>query len=550
MGETEKHLPNKHPLITGTRTTSLGTLASRVLGMVRDMATATLLGMSGGGVMDAFVVAFRIPNLFRRLFGEGALTASYLPVLAAQIEEDPRQAWKLLSVMLTLLAGFLAVVVLLGEVLLAVGWLALADDPRTSLLLGLAAVMLPYALLICLVAQVAATLHAFSHFAAPALAPSLMNICWLIGAWLVAPYFAPNRAAQAYVLAVAVLIAGFLQLAVQWPVLRRYGFAFDFDWPAAQPAVVKILRATIPMLFGLAVTQINTLADSLIAWLLAATPQSGPTFDLAGWEIAYPMQQGAAGAVYYGERLYQFPMGILGIAVATAIFPLLSRHAARGDRNLLGEDLSLGLRLVICLGAPAGVGLMILAEPLARLLFERGQFSADDTARTARMISAYALAVWAYCAMPVIVRGYYALGDRITPLRVGTLAVAVNLGVNLSLIWWWAEVGLALGTAMAAMFQAIALVLLFSNRMTPIAWRPLAKTVLRSALATSIMAAAVFAVLMRIDPGPSVWSQAWRVGAPVAVGVMVYATAYRGLGGRELSTLLLANSIAEKPCDR
>jgi putative peptidoglycan lipid II flippase len=527
----------KHPLIVGARVTSLGTLASRVLGMLRDMATASLLGMSGGGAMDAFVVAFRIPNLFRRLFGEGALTASYLPVLSAQLEHDPRQAWKLVSVMLALLAVFLAGMVVFGELLLGLWWLVGGDAPETRLLLGLAAVMMPYAVLICLAAQMAATLHSLSHFTAPALAPTLLNLCWLAGALLVAPYFAPDRQAQAYVLAVAVLLAGFLQLGIHWPVLRRYGFVFDFDPAAARPAVRQIFGALLPTLFGLAVTQINTLADSLIAWGLAATPASGPTFQLAGRTIAYPLEQGAAAAIYYGERLYQFPLGILGIAVATAIFPLLSRHAARGQRRLLGEDLSLGLRLVVALGLPAGVGLMVLAEPLVRLLFERGQFTADDTARTARMVSAYASAVWAYCALPVVVRGYYALGDRERPVRVGTFCMGLNLGINAVIIWRLAEVGLAVGTAAAASVQAVVLVVLFSWRKAPLPWRPLLATIARAGAATAVMAVVGLQVLACLPAGSTLGWQLLRVGTPLAVSMAVYALVFRVLGGRELGML-------------
>ncbi|MCP4516437.1 MAG: hypothetical protein GY824_14565, partial [Delftia sp.] len=218
--------------------------------------------------------------------------------------------------------------------------------------------MMPYMLFICLAAQVAATLHACSRFGVPALVPTVLNVCWLVAALLIAPRFAPDREAQAYVVAFSVLIAGVLQLGVQLPLLRRLGFRFDYNWPASRDAVRKVVLAMGPMVLGLMITQINTLLDSLIAWGLAQAPE-GPSHIAWLGGVAYPMQQGAAASVYYGERLYQFPLGLLGIAVATSIFPLLSRHAARGDRRQLGADLTLGLRLVLFLGIPASLGLIM-----------------------------------------------------------------------------------------------------------------------------------------------------------------------------------------------
>lgn len=349
-------------LFAGFRVTSFGTLASRVLGMVRDMATAALLGLSGDGVMDAFVVAFRIPNLFRRLFGEGALAASYLPVLSAKLEHDRRAAWQLASVTLVWLAVILAAVVLVAEAVCAGVWLLYGDAPGMNLLVGLSAVMLPYLFFICLAAQVSGTLHALAHFSAPALAPTLLNICWLAAIWLIAPQWTDDKHLQAYVLAVAVLVAGVLQLAVQLPVLHRLGFRFDYNWQASREAVGEIVRSMGPMVIGLAVTQINSFFDSLLAWGLSAPADGSAKIAWLGGAIDYPLQQGAVAAIYYGERLYQFPLGLLGMAVATVIFPALSRHAARGQFDRLAEDLTVGVRLVLFLAVPASAGLVLIRK--------------------------------------------------------------------------------------------------------------------------------------------------------------------------------------------
>jgi putative peptidoglycan lipid II flippase len=528
---------DRHPLIAGARVTSLGTLASRVLGMARDMATAALLGLAGGGVMDALVIAFRVPNLFRQLFGEGALAASYLPVLTARLEEDRKAAWQLVSVGLTWLAVVLVGLVLLAELACWLAWLAWGDVPGVGLLVGLTATLMPYVLFVCLAGQLSVTLHALSHFGTPAMVPMMLNVCWLIAAWFVAPHFAPDKHAQAYVLAGSVLIAGALQLGMQLPVLRAIGFRFDYNWGASRGAIGQIARAMGPMLLGLAVTQINAITDSLIAWGLAATPDGPERIPWLDDAVRYPMQQGAAAAIYYGERLYQFPRGILGVAVATAIFPLLSRHAARGDRRKLGSDMTLGLRLVLFLGLPAGVGLIMLAEPLARLLFERGEFTPDDTARTARMIATYATAVWAYCALPILIRGYYAMGDRMTPVRIGLMAMGLNLALNLVLIWPLAEAGLAVATAVSAIIQAALLAVLFSLRKSPLDWHILGGTTARTVLSTALMAAAGYTVLSLIRPTDGLLNELARVFLPVTASVAVFLAAHRVLRGRELGIL-------------
>jgi len=594
--------PRRHPLIAGAQITGLGTMASRVLGMVRDMATAALLGLAGKGVMDAFVIAYRIPNLFRRLFGEGALTASYLPVLSAQLEKDRKSAWQLASVTFTWLTVVLAGLVVLGELLFGLAWLVWGEEPGVGLLLGLAAVMLPYLLLICLAAQVTATLHALSHFTVPALAPVVLNVCWLAAAWVAASYF-DQQTQQAYVLAVGVLVAGLLQLGVQLPVLRRMGFRFDYNWPASREGLGRVGRALAPMLVGLAVTQINTFLDSLVAWGLAApqisdlgfgnsdlgsqgppvqgphpgvpepqslapkpeipnpksqilTPKSEirnladpgpPPIPWLGGLVRYPLEQGAAAAIYYGERLYQFPLGVLGMAVATAIFPLLSRHAARGDRAKLGADLTLGLRLVLCLGVPASAGLVILAHPLAKLLFEHGQFTPADTLRAARMIACYGAGVGAFCALPVIIRGFYAVGDCGTPAKIAAWVVGLNLGLNLTLIWTpLQEAGLAVATSVSAGVQVAALMLIFSRHQAPLGWTALAATALRTLLCTLLMAVAgctALHLLGRCTPAEGLSGELARVLLPLLLSMAVYVASYSLSRGRELALLFGAEVV-------
>ncbi|MHB8900966.1 MAG: murein biosynthesis integral membrane protein MurJ [Thermoguttaceae bacterium] len=523
-------------LISGSRVTALGTLASRVLGMLRDSATAALFGLSGGGVMDAFVVAFRIPNILRRLFGEGALAVSYLPVLSAALQRDRREGWKLASVVLVRLGIVLLALVLAGEAGLVVLRIFGGESPETRLLVSLSSVLLPYTLFICLAAQASATLHALGRFALPALVPTILNLAWLVGVLVLAPYLSSDKETQAHIVSATIVAAGVMQLAVQIPGLRRAGFRFDYDPSAIDDDFWKIVGAMGPMVLGLMITQLNTLMDSLIAWAFAAPDTAARGIGWLG-NVAYPMEQGAVAALYYGERLYQFPLGILGIAVATAIFPLLSRHAARRDYHSLGEDLTLGLRLVLFLGIPAGVGLALLSEPLARLIYERHEFTSADTARTARVIAAYSIGVWAYCALPVLVRGFYALGDRLTPVRVGVSVVALNFGLNLALIWPMAESGLAVATSVGASVQAVALSLLFARKSVALDWSELRRTALRTLVATGVMAAAYEGSAWLVPPGRGWVPTVLEVLVPLTAATAAFLAAAWFLGAAELGLL-------------
>ncbi len=521
--------PNRRPL-AGLPVTSLGTLASRVLGMVRDMATAALLGLSGDGVMDAFVVAFRIPNLFRRLFGEGSLAASFLPVLTKELEHDPGAAWRLVSVTAVWLAATLALLVMAGEAACLLAWWLFGGDPDISLLVGLTAVMMPYLFFICLAAHISATLHACLHFGGPALVPTVLNVGWLGGAWVAAMWAAPDKISRAYVLAASIVLSGVVQLAFQLPLLSKIGFRFDYDWQATRQQVWTIVRNTGPMLVGLAVTQLNTFLDTLLAWMLAAGPGGPSTFSLAGMGVRYPLTQGAAAALYYGERLYQFPLGVLGVAVGTVLFPVLSRHVARGETHRLGDDISLGLRLVMYLGIPAGAGLMLIATPLARVLFERGEFTAADTLRVARMIVAYGVGVWAFCGLQVVVRGFYALGDQMTPLRIGGLTLALNLLLDVILMWPLAETGLALSTSLAAVAQLALLVAALGRHSLHLSWSALVRTMGGTLAATAIMLAAGASCRWLLPGGPDTLSLTASLAACIAVAAGAFFLSGQALG--------------------
>ncbi|HTQ38361.1 MAG TPA: murein biosynthesis integral membrane protein MurJ [Pirellulales bacterium] len=533
----------RHPLLTGTVITSVGTLASRVLGLVRDSAIAALFGLAAGGVLDALVIAFRIPNLFRALFGEGALTASYLPVFTQALEENRSSGWQLFRATMKWLALLLSIVTLIVELGIGVwAWLA-KDNPHVLLLAGLTAALLPYLILVCLMAITSATLQGLGRFGAPAFAPAALNACWIIGAVCVAPHVSSNPVVQGYALAACILIGGIAQWMVQWPALRAEGFMVkpalhaDHKFDSTLVQLRRIRLGMIPTTLALTVTQLNTLSDSVVAWALAA-PKNGPHTIAWLGNVAYPMEQGAAAAIYFGERLYQFPLGLIGIAAATVAFPLLAQHAARGDRAALAGDLTLGLRMVLLAAVPSAVGLVVLAQPIARLLFEHGRFTADDSQRAAGMIAVYGAGVWAYCALPVLVRAFYAVGDRITPLRVALGAVGLNLALDFTLIWPLAEKGLAAATAISAALQAGVLTMLFSKFHVPLVWRRLTATTVRSIVASAAMAAVSLLVLHSIPYHAGAWNACLRVVAPIMACVAVYGGVLTMIGRTEWGDLL------------
>jgi putative peptidoglycan lipid II flippase len=291
-----------------------------------------------------------------------------------------------------------------------------------------------------------------------------------------------------------------------------------------------------PLAVALSVTQINTLVDSLVAWGLTA-PAGKATIGWLPGAIEYPLRAGATAALYYAERFYQLPVGLLGVAVATVIFPLLSRHAAQGRRMQLGSDLVRGMQMICFTSLPAAVGLILLARPLAGLLFEHGAFTAADATRTAHTIAAYSLGVCAYCMLPVIARGFYAAGDLRTPLVASLIGMGINVSLDLALVWPLGECGLALATAISATVQSLVMARRFSQLHGPLEWRPLHATYAKTTCATALLGMAVLAVPYVLPAVGVRWHELWHVVGSVLAGACVFLLAARLLRCEELALL-------------
>jgi putative peptidoglycan lipid II flippase len=480
-------------MIKGFRLIAILTVVSRIFGMLRDMAFAYFLG--AGLIMDIWVIAFKIPNLARRIFGEGAATSSFIPVYAEQLKKDRQAACKLAHTVVTVLVVLLSGVVLVGLAIIAYLYRYHAPLESTRLMLILAALMLPYMVMICAEAILAGILNTHRHFAAPAAAPIVLNIVNITtlcaGGWVLG--LEPEQ--HVFLLAFGVLLAGVLQVGLQLVPMRRLGLTLRPAWEVHSEAFKQILWLMGPMILGMAVTQLNTLADDIIAKSLSGSAEKGEYFVMWGRQVRYPVWAGAVASLFYAQRLYQFPLGVLGISLATAIFPVLTDAAADRDNPRLVKTTLQGLQAAIFLALPSTVGLILVARPLVAAIYQRGRFTVEDTQLTSGVLICYAVGLCGYFMQQILPRTFYALKKSRTPAQTAVLAVVLNIILNLILIWPMGSEGLALSTAICSYIQ-VGILLGLLHRRTGIRpdadfWKAMGKT----ALGTAVMAAVGWAVL-------------------------------------------------------
>lgn len=428
MSATDIMVPKRQSLLRSTTLVSVMTFISRMVGFVRDMVLANFFGAQAG--MDAFFVAFRIPNFMRRLFAEGAFAQAFVPVLAEyQKTRSPEDVRTFIARIAGYLSSILTVVTLIGIIaapvivyLFAPGFIH--DGVRFELTTVMLRITFPFLMLVSLTAMAGAILNTFGYFGVPAFTPVLLNISMI----LAAVYLCPELPQPVIGLAWGVLIAGIAQLLFQLPFLYQRNLLIRPRVVRDDPGVNKVLKLMIPALFGVSIAQLNLMVDSIFASFLKV---------------------GSVSWLYYTDRLTDFPLGVFGVAIATVILPHLSRKHAEQSEVQYSRALDWGLRSILLIGIPAGLGLALFAMPLIASCFAYGKFHVYDLLQTQKSLMSLASGVPAFMMIKVLASGFYARQDISTPVKVGALSMLVNTILCSLLIWHFAHAGLTLASALA-----------------------------------------------------------------------------------------------------
>ena len=451
----------------------IATLTSRIFGFLRDMIVAGIFG--AGMATDAFFVAFRIPNLLRRLLAEGSLTVSFVPVFTDYLKNKNRnEAQKLANVTFSAASVLLVFVSIAGIILaplvvtvMAPGFIKSA--PLYDLAVYLTRLMFPYNFVSSLVALCMGILNSLRHFAAPALAPVVLNISIILSALFLRDVFHPSIVA----LAIGVVFGGILQLAMQFPFLLRMDVNLRPDFHFNHPGLKRIGTLMLPASFGAAIYQINVFVGTILASLL-------PT--------------GSVAFLYYADRIVELPLGVFAIAVGTATLPSFSQQASQGKLEELKKTISFSLRFLLFITIPATVALIALRVPIISVLFERGEFNVQATIQTARALLCYSLGLWAFSVMRIIVSAFYSLKDTKSPMKAAIVALIVNAALSAALMFPLKHAGIALATSIASSVNVIMLWVILKARMGKILDRRFYRSLTRTSLSSLIMLAVILSV--------------------------------------------------------
>ncbi|MAC15219.1 MAG: murein biosynthesis integral membrane protein MurJ [Alcanivorax sp.] len=515
MTEPTEKTPKKAGLMASTALVATMTMLSRVLGLVRDVVIARMLGASAGA--DAFFVALKIPNFFRRLFAEGAFNQAFVPVLSEYRSKGSMAATKLLVDRVAGTLGTVVALITLVGMLAAAGvvWLfapGFGDDPvKRALTVEMLRLTFPYLFFISLTAFAGGILNSWNRFAVPAFTPVLLNLSLIGCALFLAPQFAEDRMAVA--LAWGVLIAGVAQLLFQLPFLARLNLMPVPRMGWSDPGVRKIMTLMIPALFGASVYQLNSLVNTVLASLL---------------------ETGSVTWLYYTDRLIELPLGIFAVAIGTVILPSLSSKHVDASSEAFSRTLDWAIRMVLLIGLPAALALAVLAEPLLSTLFQYGEFTAFDVAKTAESLRAYSTGLLAAMLIKVLAPGFYARQDTRTPVKIGVIAMLANMAFGAMLVWEWHHVGLATAMALSAWLNAG---LLYLGLRRAGVYQPLKGWLLlwgRMVFAGIAMAAVTYWLSLQTQAWTEagVWNRIGWLSLIVASGLAIYGTSLLVLGLR------------------
>lgn len=444
---------------------SLLTVVSRVLGLVRDQLGAAIFGASV--LNSAFLTAFRLPNLFRRLLGEGSLTAAFLPTLQEELTANGRPgAYALLNKVVSWLAVVTGALVALAMLVFSQSRRLEGQDPKWYLVADLTVILFPYLAFVCLAAALNATLNVFQRFTEPALSPIWLNLSMIATLGGAGLHFASTPMGEMYWLCAGVLLGGFLQMTVPAVVLMRDGWRPRFDLERS-PRVREIAALMTPGFFGTAIYQVNIYVAGV---------------------LAYAVSDSAGTLLFYANRLMELPIGVFAIAVSTVVYPLIARHATERKFTAMGDDYRKGIRLILLINVPAAAGLALLSEPIIRVLFQRGQFDAAATHAMAPLLALFALGMPFFSIVNLTVRAFYSLKDTTTPVQVAMVDFIVNLGLSLALMRWLGAAGLVLASTTAIIVQTVLLKRALTRKLPEMHFAPLWPSVGKILVATLAMA--------------------------------------------------------------
>jgi putative peptidoglycan lipid II flippase len=492
------------------------TLVSRILGFVRDMVVALAFG--AGPVTDAFFVAYRIPNILRRLLAEGALSTAVIPVFTEYAAVHSRDELRRL-VRATLGVGLLTLVVTTLIGIAAAPWILRAiapgftsDAAQEALAVHLTRVMFPYLVLVGLSALAMGALNAENRFFASAVGPAVSNVGMIAGVALLAPHLDPPILA----LALGVLAGGVAQVIVQLPELARVGLLVTPSWEPRHPALPRIARLLVAAVFGLAALQVMVMVNTALASLLP----------------------GAVSFLYYADRVMEFPLGVFGIALASAALPAMSRQAAEGDTRGLAGTLNFALGLAVYICVPATVGLLVLRMPITRVLFERGRFTPTDTIATAQALSGYAVGLVAFAASRITAQAFYAVKRPGIAVRVGALSVGVNIVAAVALIGPVGHAGLAYASSVGALANLLGLLWMARRRFGRLGGRALLVSCLRTTAAAIPLGVWCWLALPVLGVRRGFAVDVGLLLVTIAVGALVFFVASAALGSPERRSLM------------
>jgi putative peptidoglycan lipid II flippase len=536
------------------------TVISRVAGLVRDKAWSYFLGANWQ--FSAFWMGFQFPNLSRRIFGEGALTAAFVPLYTELLHKEGKAAAsRFASVIVTMLITVLGLLTLVGEAIAIP--IALNSDVtvpnRTAA--AMIAIMLPYCMMICLVAILGAIATVHEKFTAQSLNPIVLNLVTALGAALAVLVMTRGYPVEKRIFWVAgsVLVAGLLQVLLMVPTIRASGVQLraisgGAEWKA--DAVRRLLASFLPIMVASSAVQINTFMDTQIAWWLSPDGHDGRhIFTLLGHLIEVPMGKGAGAKLSMAQRIYLLPVGIFGVSMAMAVFPPMARAAAGGDMTELKRLLVAGLKKTLFLSIPSSLGMILVARPLLTLVYLGGEVTPGDIDRAYWAAIFFCIGIWAFEAQMVILRVFFVLKDTRTPMAVSLLMIVLNFGLNLTLVWFLQEGGIALATTTAAILQGAILLMILRRRLGTLGVSALLSNVGKSTLCAAVMVMAGWLLLQIPMPweGEDVRDVRAKiltavVKLPLLVGVCgaVYIGLTRWLGMAEVGDLPVVGRILRR----